>query len=118
MADTLRILHTEASCGWGGQEIRVLDEAQGCIERGHTVWIAGQPHSQIVPASRKRGIETASVNHPLCDTPLAVLPTTTAWLSEVWEFALPEYLEAIAALGIRPADELARFRMHAEAIEL
>ena len=54
----MKILHTEASPGWGGQEIRVLDEAEGCIERGHKVWIAGQPHSQIVPASRKRGIET------------------------------------------------------------
>ncbi|MBY0531292.1 MAG: glycosyltransferase family 4 protein [Xanthobacteraceae bacterium] len=54
----MKILHTEASPGWGGQEIRVLDEAQGFIERGHQVWIAGQSHSQIVPASRKRGIET------------------------------------------------------------
>lgn len=54
----MRILHTESSVGWGGQEIRVLDEAEGFIERGHKVWIAGQPHSQIVPASRKRGIET------------------------------------------------------------
>ena len=54
----MKILHTEASPGWGGQEIRVLDEAQGCIERGHTVWVAGQSHSQIVPASRKRNIET------------------------------------------------------------
>lgn len=54
----MKILHTEASPGWGGQEIRVLDEAQGFIERGHQVWIAGQSHSQIVPASRKRNIET------------------------------------------------------------
>jgi glycosyltransferase involved in cell wall biosynthesis len=54
----MKILHTEASPGWGGQEIRVLDEAQGFIERGHQVWVAGQSHSQIVPASRKRGIET------------------------------------------------------------
>ncbi len=54
----MKILHTEASPGWGGQEIRVLDEAQGFIERGHKVWIAGQRHSQIVPASRNRNIET------------------------------------------------------------
>ncbi len=54
----MKILHTEASPGWGGQEIRVLDEAEGFIERGHKVWIAGQPHSQIVPAARKRNIET------------------------------------------------------------
>jgi len=57
----MKILHTEASPGWGGQEIRVLDEAQGFIERGHTVWIAGQSHSQIVPASRKRNIETVEL---------------------------------------------------------
>jgi glycosyltransferase involved in cell wall biosynthesis len=54
----MKILHTEASPGWGGQEIRVLDEAEGCIARGHNVWVVGQSHSQIVPASRKRGIET------------------------------------------------------------
>ena len=54
----MKILHTEASPGWGGQEIRVLDEAEGFIARGHKVWIAGQSHSQIVPASRKRNIET------------------------------------------------------------
>jgi glycosyltransferase involved in cell wall biosynthesis len=53
----MKILHTEASPGWGGQEIRVLDEAEGFIARGHKVWIAGQLHSQIVPAARKRNIE-------------------------------------------------------------
>lgn len=53
----MRILHTESSVGWGGQEIRVLDEAVGFIARGHQVWIASQPHAQIVPAARKRGIE-------------------------------------------------------------
>ena len=25
----LSILHTESSCGWGGQEIRILTESQG-----------------------------------------------------------------------------------------
>jgi hypothetical protein len=33
------IVHTEASCGWGGQEIRILTEAEGMIERGHRVEI-------------------------------------------------------------------------------
>jgi hypothetical protein len=33
----LRILHTEASLGWGGQEIRILTEAAGMIGRGHRV---------------------------------------------------------------------------------
>lgn len=34
----MNIVHTEASCGWGGQEIR-LEESRGLIERGHAVWV-------------------------------------------------------------------------------
>jgi glycosyltransferase involved in cell wall biosynthesis len=33
----MRIVHTESSLGWGGQEIRILSEAQGLISRGHDV---------------------------------------------------------------------------------
>jgi glycosyltransferase involved in cell wall biosynthesis len=33
----VRIVHTEASLGWGGQEIRILSESQGLIARGHEV---------------------------------------------------------------------------------
>ncbi len=36
----LKILHTESSLGWGGQEIRVLSEARGLIDRGHDVRLA------------------------------------------------------------------------------
>src|SRR5919112_2062745 len=37
MAGPLAIAHTEASLGWGGQEIRTLTEAAGFIARGHRV---------------------------------------------------------------------------------
>ena len=43
----MRILHTESSVGWGGQEIRVLDESAGLIARGHTVAIAAPAEAQI-----------------------------------------------------------------------
>ena len=33
----MKIIHTEASCGWGGQEVRILTESQGLIRRGHQV---------------------------------------------------------------------------------
>ena len=33
----LSIVHTENSCGWGGQEIRILTEARGFLDRGHRV---------------------------------------------------------------------------------
>lgn len=43
----MNILHTEASCGWGGQEIRILEEARGLIERGHEVRVVCPPESRI-----------------------------------------------------------------------
>jgi glycosyltransferase involved in cell wall biosynthesis len=52
----LRILHTEASNGWGGQEIRILDEAVGLRERGHDVQVAAPPKAPIFAAAVKRGI--------------------------------------------------------------
>ena len=43
----MRSLHTEASCGWGGQEIRILSEAQGLIERGHDVRLVCPSEARI-----------------------------------------------------------------------
>ena len=42
MSPRLAIVHTESSLGWGGQEIRVLSEAQGLIARGHDVTLLQQ----------------------------------------------------------------------------
>ncbi len=52
----LRILHTEASSGWGGQEIRILDEAAGLIARGHDVQLAAPAGAPIAGEAEKRGI--------------------------------------------------------------
>lgn len=52
----MRILHTESSVGWGGQEIRILDESAGLIARGHAVAIAAPAEAQISLAAPKRGI--------------------------------------------------------------
>ncbi len=52
----MKILHTESSIGWGGQELRVLDESAGLIARGHTVAIAAPEEAEIALAAPKRGI--------------------------------------------------------------
>lgn len=57
----LRILHTESSLGWGGQEIRVLSEARGVALRGHAVAIAAPPESRIFRAAPEYGVEAISV---------------------------------------------------------
>jgi len=43
--ERLRILHTESSLGWGGQEIRVLTEARALARRGHAMTIAAPAES-------------------------------------------------------------------------
>ena len=52
----MRILHTEASCGWGGQEIRILSEAQGLIERGHDVRLVCPPEARIFQEASRFGV--------------------------------------------------------------
>jgi glycosyltransferase involved in cell wall biosynthesis len=52
----LRILHTEASTGWGGQEIRILDEAAGMRARGHDVCIAAPAEAPIFAEAQQRKI--------------------------------------------------------------
>ncbi|QWR77734.1 glycosyltransferase family 4 protein [Candidatus Magnetomonas plexicatena] len=53
----MRILHTEWSDDLGGQEKRVLAEAIGMKDRGHTVVIACRKHAKLLPEAQKSGIE-------------------------------------------------------------
>ncbi len=52
----MKIVHTEASCGWGGQEIRILEESRGMIERGHEVTLLCPPDARIHAEGARRGI--------------------------------------------------------------
>jgi len=52
----LRILHTESSLGWGGQEIRILTEAAGMIARGHQVELACSPRATIHAEAAHHGV--------------------------------------------------------------
>ena len=52
----MKILHTEASQGYGGQELRIVNEAKGMIERGHDVHLVCPPDAQIAGLARERGI--------------------------------------------------------------
>jgi glycosyltransferase involved in cell wall biosynthesis len=54
----LTILHTESSNGWGGQEIRIVQESVGMIGRGHKLVIAAPRDSSIFRKAREAGIRT------------------------------------------------------------
>lgn len=65
MSDTndspLRIVHTESSLGWGGQEIRTLTEAMGMIQRGHQVSLLCPSEARIFAAAQARNIPVQAV---------------------------------------------------------
>lgn len=61
MNGPLRIVHTEASCGWGGQEIRILEESAGMIARGHSVHLLCPPEAPILAAAHARGIPATAL---------------------------------------------------------
>ncbi len=51
-----RILHSEASRGWGGQEHRVMAELSGFQNRGCPVWLLAHAQSQILPRAAAAGM--------------------------------------------------------------
>jgi glycosyltransferase involved in cell wall biosynthesis len=55
------ILHTEASCGWGGQEIRILTEAEGMMRRGHRVTLLCPPEARIFAEAEQRKIPVVAL---------------------------------------------------------
>lgn len=57
----MRILHTESSCGWGGQELRILEEARGMAGRGYALTIAAPAESRILPEARARGLDAVAL---------------------------------------------------------
>ena len=56
------ILHTESSTGWGGQEIRILTEARGMLDRGHRVMLLTPPEAEILPAARRMGVPVEALD--------------------------------------------------------
>ena len=57
-----RIVHSEASTGWGGQEHRVLAELTGFQRRGSRVWLLAPTGSGVFQRARQAGIETLPLN--------------------------------------------------------
>lgn len=51
----MRILHTEASRGWGGQEFRILAEMRAMRARGHELWLAAAAGSPVAVGAEKDG---------------------------------------------------------------
>ncbi|HEX4882921.1 MAG TPA: glycosyltransferase [Casimicrobiaceae bacterium] len=59
--DRLRIAHTEASTGWGGQEIRILTEAAGLRARGHDVVLLAARGARIADEAPRYGVPVTTL---------------------------------------------------------
>ena len=93
----MRIVHTESSLGWGGQEIRILSESQGLARRGHEIRLLCPPEARIfaeapswglqpeaVPIAKKGFSGIASLKKKFQDGRIDVVSThssTDSWLS-------------------------------------
>ncbi|MBM3184120.1 MAG: glycosyltransferase family 4 protein, partial [Chlamydiae bacterium] len=61
-ANFMKILHLEASNGWGGQEIRILREAEGMRARGHEVIFGVVKGGKLVSHACKAGFTVHELN--------------------------------------------------------
>ncbi|TAK87964.1 MAG: glycosyltransferase family 1 protein [Betaproteobacteria bacterium] len=57
----LSIVHTESSLGWGGQEIRILSEAKGLIDRGHEVKLICPPEARVYAEAPAWGVPAVAL---------------------------------------------------------
>ncbi|MGC1402748.1 MAG: glycosyltransferase family 4 protein [Thermodesulfobacteriota bacterium] len=66
------ILHTEWSKGWGGQEIRIIEESLEFIKRGYRMMIACQPDSRIFRVAQENGVPVIPLKMRIAMDPLAI----------------------------------------------
>ncbi|MBF0308239.1 MAG: glycosyltransferase [Magnetococcales bacterium] len=109
-----RILHVEASCGWGGQEIRTLTEARGLIGRGHELLLLAPEEAHILRNAPQYGV-------PAQATPLGKKSLSALWAmrKQLLRFAphivvshssVDSWLAAVAVRTLAPRPPLLRLR--------
>jgi glycosyltransferase involved in cell wall biosynthesis len=110
----MNIIHTEASCGWGGQEIRILEESRGLIERGHSVCVLCPAESRIFEEGPKRGVPTIAL--PIGRKNLKGLFALRRWLKQNpvdvinTHSSTDSWLAALACQTLRNAPPIVRTR--------
>ncbi|HEY2336862.1 MAG TPA: glycosyltransferase family 4 protein [Burkholderiales bacterium] len=73
----LSIVHTEASLGWGGQELRILAESKGLMERGHEVRLLCPPQARIFAEAPAWGLPVTAL--PIGEKTFRGLAALRAW---------------------------------------
>jgi glycosyltransferase involved in cell wall biosynthesis len=116
VAKSLSILHTESSTGWGGQEIRILTEARGMLDRGHRIMLLTPPNAEILPAAKRIGVPVQAID--IEKKRIGPLLNLRAWLArnghEVdvinTHSSTDSWLVAVASAALRSAPPMVRTR--------
>lgn len=110
----MHVVHTEASCGWGGQEIRILTEAEGLIRRGHRVTLLCPEQARIYEEASLRKVPAIAL--PIGRKNLGGLRALTRWLKANpvdvlnTHSSTDTWLAALAALALANPPPLVRTR--------
>jgi glycosyltransferase involved in cell wall biosynthesis len=99
----LAIVHTESSLGWGGQELRILSEAQGLARRGHDLTLLCPPEARIYAEAPAWGLRTVAL--PIGRKRPAGLVALRRWLAQhrcdvlSTHSSTDSWLSALATIG-------------------
>ena len=110
----MKILHTENSLGWGGQEIRILTEAAGMIKRGHDVQLIAPRGSRIFEEAPGRGVSVTAL--PIQKKRLAGFLALRGWLKQNrvdvinTHSSTDSWLAALACASLKGAPPIVRTR--------
>lgn len=69
---TFRILHTECSPNWGGQEMRIFEQIQWLNNNKHLAWLAAGSKSRIIRHARRMGLPCVEVEFRGSANPKAI----------------------------------------------
>ncbi|MFA9440007.1 glycosyltransferase family 4 protein [Uliginosibacterium sp. sgz301328] len=112
---SLHIVHTESSCGWGGQEIRILEEARGMQARGHRVSIVCPGESKLYQRADAWGVRAIAL--PIRKKRLPCLMALRHWLAAQGDIdvinshsSTDSWLAAIATYTMRGRTPIVRTR--------
>jgi len=101
----MRIVHTESSLGWGGQELRILSESRGLARRGHEVTLLCPLEARIHAEAPSFGLRTVAL--PIAIKRIDGLLALRRWLRTnacdvvCTHSSTDSWLGALAALGLR-----------------
>ena len=101
----LAIVHTESSLGWGGQELRILSEAQGLARRGHLLTLLCPPEARIFSEASRFELRTVAL--PIGKKRWEGVRALKGWLSQnscdvlSTHSSTDSWLSAVAVLGKR-----------------